>query len=132
MAKTLKNTFCFCGSTKIYEQCCAPFHFGLKNAQTAEELMRSRYSAYVQKLDQYIQKTWHPSSRPVVIENAEPHLKWLGLTIVQTYSCSDTEAYVEFVACYRVGGGPAQKMQELSRFVYEQEQWFYIDGSFVE
>ena len=37
-------------------------------------------------------------------------------------------AIVEFVARYRLGGGRAQRQHETSRFVRENDRWFYRDG----
>ena len=42
---------CPCGSGKPYAACCGPLHAGEKPAPTAEALMRSRYAAYVLKLE---------------------------------------------------------------------------------
>ena len=39
---------CPCSSGQTYNDCCAPFHRHESLPQTAEQLMRSRYSAYVQ------------------------------------------------------------------------------------
>jgi peptide deformylase len=56
----LKNP-CPCGSGKEYDQCCQVFHKGHlpKNALL---LMRSRYSAYVLNIPDYIIETTHPAS----------------------------------------------------------------------
>jgi len=45
----IDNQMCPCGSQKTYESCCGNFHSGLALPETAEELMRSRYSAYVKQ-----------------------------------------------------------------------------------
>ena len=37
---------CPCGSGTAYDGCCGRLHRGAAQALTAEELMRSRYSAY--------------------------------------------------------------------------------------
>jgi SEC-C motif-containing protein len=39
---------------------------------------------------------------------------------------------VEFVARFRVGGGSAQRMRELSRFLRVDGRWFYLDGDVGE
>ena len=54
---------CPCGSLQSYERCCQRWHEG-EAAPGAEALMRSRYAAYVLKLDAYLLATWHPSTRP--------------------------------------------------------------------
>ena len=88
--------------------------------------MRSRYSAYVLQLEPYLLASWHASTRPASVE-FEPATKWLGLTVKSATETGDT-AQVEFVARYKVGGGSAVRMHELSRFVREDGRWYYIDG----
>ena len=89
--------------------------------------MRSRYSAYVLGLDEYLMGTWHPSTRPATLNlAAAPQPKWLGLE-VKAHTESGNSATVEFVARCRVGGR-AQRMHELSRFLREDARWYYVDG----
>jgi SEC-C motif-containing protein len=89
--------------------------------------MRSRYSAYVLGLEDYLLATWHTSTRPAALKLAsEAPPKWLGLEI-KARSSSDDTATVEFVARCRVGGR-AQRMHETSRFVREDGCWYYLDG----
>ena len=89
--------------------------------------MRSRYSAYVLGLEDYLLATWHASTRPAALnlgDGTPP--KWLGLE-VKAHTAGDDGATVEFVARCRVGGR-AQRMHELSRFLREDGRWFYVDG----
>ena len=51
---------CHCGSGQSYESCCAPYVTGAEQAPTAEALMRSRYSAYVEHAIDYLGETLHP------------------------------------------------------------------------
>lgn len=99
--------------------------------------MRSRYSAYVVGLESYIQQTWHASTRANALEQdgTKTSTKWLGLTIEQAYASKNhpnSEAFVQFTARYKIGGSSAIRMRELSRFVCEEQQWFYIDGVFLD
>lgn len=91
--------------------------------------MRSRYSAYVLKLEDYLLATWHASTRPAYLKLAtqQPAPTWLGLNVKRHENHGD-HAIVEFVARLRYGGGSAQRMHEISRFVREDGRWFYIDG----
>ena len=89
--------------------------------------MRSRYSAYVLGLREYLLVTWHDSTRPQVLE-MEPATRWLGLDVKQHVVTGVDTAEVEFVARYRIGGGSAVRLQEHSRFVWEQGRWFYLDA----
>ena len=86
--------------------------------------MRSRYSAYVLGLIDYLVATWHPSTAPGDLE-LQP-IKWLSLEVLHAECISDA-GVVEFVARCKVNGR-AERMHELSRFVREQGRWYYIDG----
>lgn len=89
--------------------------------------MRSRYSAYVLGLEDYLLATWHNSTRPAALNlSAGPRPKWLGLQ-VETQVHGDDAATVEFVARCKVGGR-AQRLHETSRFVREEGCWYYVDG----
>jgi SEC-C motif-containing protein len=122
-------THCTCGNPRPYGDCCGRFHAG-EAANTAQKLMRSRYSAYMLQLEDYLLATWHPLTRPVALSLAEADTtRWLGLDI-RSQQETFNSARVEFIARYRVGGGPVQKLHEISRFVREDERWFYLDGEF--
>lgn len=98
---------------------------------TAEDLMRSRYTAYTLGHESYLLATWHHSSRPKSLELAnQPAHKWLGLTIKHHKQNAPDEAMVEFVARYKVNGR-ARRLHETSRFVKTGKQWFYIDGEII-
>ncbi len=90
--------------------------------------MRSRYSAYVLGLLDYLLATWHASSAPGDLEL--PPVKWLGLEVRHAQTAGDA-GLVEFVARCKEGGR-AQRLQETSRFVCEDGRWYYIDGQMTE
>jgi SEC-C motif domain protein len=73
-------------------------------APTAEALMRSRYSAYVLGLHGYLLDTWHPSTRPAVIDADPPGLRWLGLQVRNCVELSTDHSTVEFIARSKLGG----------------------------
>ena len=120
---------CPCQSARSYEACCGRYHAGALHlhAPTAEALMRSRYSAFVLGLTDYLLATWHASTRPASLEPNEPGLKWLGLEIKRHQLDDADHARVEFVARSKLGGR-AHRLHELSRFVREDGRWFYVDG----
>jgi SEC-C motif-containing protein len=95
----------------------------------AEALMRSRYSAYVLKLEDYLLATWHPDTRPAALDLAADGNKWLGLEVKNYTQESPDDATVEFVARYKVAGR-AYRLHETSRFVCIAGRWFYRDGEF--
>ena len=90
--------------------------------------MRSRYSAYVLGLIDYLLATWHPSTAPGELEL--PPVKWLGLEVRHTEAAGDA-GVVEFVARSKAGGR-AERMEETSRFVRQEGRWLYIDGQFPQ
>ena len=125
-------TPCPCGHADSYASCCGPLHQGVP-AATAEQLMRSRYSAYVLKREDYLLASWHADTRPRALDLAlqQPVPSWLGLD-VKRHQSTDDEATVEFVARLRYGGGKAQRLHEISRFVREQGRWYYVDGTMLD
>lgn len=94
-------------------------------------MMRSRYSAYVLKLEAYLLATWHETTRPASLGLAEDNGKWLGLEVKNHVQESADSATVEFVARYKVGGR-AHRLHEISRFVREDGRWYYVDGQFED
>jgi SEC-C motif domain protein len=120
---------CPCGSGSPYEDCCGRYHHGPLQwqAPTAQALMRSRYSAYVLGLHDYLLGTWHASTRPASMEPDPPGLKWLGLEVKTVRQQDSVRATVEFVACSKLAGR-ARRLHETSRFVREGGHWFYVDG----
>ena len=112
-----------------YAACCARYHTGPLHlrAPTAEALMRSRYSAFVLDITDYLLATWHPSTRPARIEPNPTGLKWLGLELRRHALRDADHATVEFVARSKLAGR-AQRLHETSRFEREGGRWFYLDG----
>ena len=120
---------CPCGRPAAYADCCGRYHAGPLHLQApdAEALMRSRYSAYVRELADYLQQTWHPSTRPAEPLHFEPGLRWLGLEVKRHRAIDAEHAEVAFVARSKLGGR-AHRLAETSRFVREGGRWFYVDG----
>jgi SEC-C motif domain protein len=112
--------------TVDYADCCQPYHQGLRVAPTAEALMRSRYAAFALKDAAYIRATWHASTRPAIMDFAAGQ-EWMSLQ-VRAVSVSGDSATVEFVARSLIGGS-SHALAEVSRFVRERGQWFYVDGA---
>lgn len=88
--------------------------------------MRSRYSAYVLHLLDYLMATWHPATAPGVLDL--PTVDWLGLSVAHTATQGDS-GVVEFVAKYKENGRVRQ-LHEVSRFAREEGRWLYVDGQF--
>ena len=96
-------------------------------APDAEALMRSRYSAFVLERADYLRATWHASKRPSTIR-FDAGVKWLGLEVRDFKVIDADHAEVEFVARQRDTSGRAVRLHERSRFVREDERWYYVDG----
>ncbi|SFB86016.1 SEC-C motif-containing protein [Marinospirillum celere] len=121
---TQPNHFCPCSSNKDYGLCCQPLHEG-EAARTPEQLMRSRYTAYVLQLSDYLLATWHPDTRPEQLDlSSSPD--WQGLDIV-SYSQQGTQGRVHFKAWYQGGKGP-ECIEEESRFIKQKGRWYYLNG----
>lgn len=129
MPKPVIKIDCPCGSGALYQDCCEPYHLSLA-APSAEKLMRSRYSAYVLGLEEYLLDTWHPSTRPQYLNLANDRTKWLGLE-VKRFEPNDESAIVEFIARYKTNS-KAEKLHETSRFKRIAQRWFYVDGEFED
>lgn len=121
---------CPCGGQ--YQRCCEPFHNDQSTPSTAEQLMRSRYSAYALGLVDYLVATLHPTQRsPGLRESLKQScrsMNWVKLTIVRCEHGNedDREGLVEFRALYRAD--EVGLLHESSRFVKESGRWFYLDG----
>jgi len=118
---------CPCGSEKDFSECCGKYLSGGAKAKTAEQLMRSRYSAYVKENESYLKNTWHPDTQPETIE-FEPDIKWTRLRIKNTEKggADDEQGTVEFIATYK-NNGRAFQLHEISRFVRSNGEWVYLD-----
>jgi len=123
---------CPCGSTKAFKDCCEGFISGIKLPQTAEELMRSRYTAYGLKDIDYILDTHDPETRLdsyADIEEWVASIHWTGLEIISTEKGreEDQKGKVHFKAHYNQNG-KAECIQENSSFRKVGQKWLYVSG----
>ncbi|WP_433333317.1 YchJ family protein [Spirillospora sp. CA-294931] len=120
---------CPCGLPSSYRDCCGRVHRGQAAASTAEQLMRSRFSAFVKQDAGYLLRSWHPATRPPVV-GFERGLRWRDLEIVATTGGSPfhTEGTVEFRARY-IQDGRDGELHELSSFVRHEGAWVYLKGT---
>lgn len=121
----MQDDLCPCGTDNLFQDCCGAIHAGLKEAETAEQLMRSRYSAFVKEDGDYLLHSWHKLTRPSSID-FDNNTKWLGLKITSTKAglSQDSEGWVSFVARYKVGG-KAERITENSYFTRLEGRWVY-------
>ena len=136
------------GAPLLYQDCCQPYHDGLLNneadgikAETAERLMRSRYSAFVLVKPNYIVKTTLPAQQALLdihsIESWAKETNWAGLEIVaHTPKLGKRHAQVEFKAYFNVSDNEDDGLQahhELSAFVKVTDKanndarWYFLD-----
>ena len=121
---------CPCGGTED-ALCCGPLHRGERPADTAEALMRSRFSAFAVGAADYLLRSWDPDSRPGALE-LDDTIVWRRLQIVDTEAGGpdDATGIVEFRAQY-LQDGRRQILHERSRFRRGCDgAWRYVDGVF--
>ncbi|WP_421259982.1 YchJ family protein [Aeromonas sp. 600774] len=120
---------CPCGSTLSLELCCGSLHRGAP-AQTPVQLMRSRYSAFVLGLGEYLVHSWHPAHLGGLTgeELSRIDTRWDGLEIIASQGDPEDESgMVEFKAWF-LEGNERHCLHERSRFVRYQGRWVYTEG----
>jgi len=128
---------CPCGLPAAYDACCGRFIAGPRHAETAEQLMRSRYTAYVKGAVDYLIVTTTIASRAgidrVALVAYCRTLRGISLKILGTVAGGPIELHgvVEFAATLRAGGRKFVQ-RERSRFVVEDGRWVYVDGELGE
>ncbi len=129
---------CYCGSGKAFSSCCEPLICGSAFAQTPEQLMRSRYSAYCHHNNNaqcydYILQTYHSKARSehslADIADFAKAVRFIGLKIISAKGL--TTKQVHFVASYLVGD-KLELLDEVSDFELEQGKWMYCSGVLTE
>jgi SEC-C motif-containing protein len=129
------NEQCACGSGRSYAECCEPFITGASQPATAEQLMRSRYTAYTKCESTYLRETLAPERRhefdKAGVEAWSKQSEWLGLEILKIKGGTETDrkGVVEFNARYATGGKKLEH-HEVAEFRRDSEKgrWFFVDG----
>lgn len=128
---------CHCGLSQNFEQCCEPIITGEKLAETAEQLMRARYSAYVEANTDFLHDSLHPESRDDFdadsTEKWASSSSWIALKILggKAGKRNDRAGTVEFTASYEDADGRKIDHSERSHFKKEDDQWFFCDGQAI-
>ena len=115
---------CPCNPSKLYADCCQKAHINIKSVTTPEELMRSRYSAFVMANIDYLLKSHHSKTRPSNSEKKEilawtKSVEWVKLDVLKS-----TENTVEFKAFFYENGS-LNVIHENSFFVKQNNYWVY-------
>lgn len=123
------NEICLCGSGLAYEECCELYHAGQQRPATAENLMRSRFTAYAKRNAEYLLASWDACKRPASIDFSKETAVWQRLQIISCKKggAKDSKGIVEFKAFYNQDGEDCF-MHEISRFIRTAGYWQYLDG----
>ena len=127
---------CPCKSGKTFGECCGPIIAGTAKAETAEELMRARYSSYVTGDIQFLKTSATKAVQEEFDESASKawsaSAKWHGLEVIKTEGGQkdDATGTVEFRALYSANNEFCNH-HEVSSFVKEADGWKFADGEFV-
>lgn len=119
---------CYCKSNLKYANCCQPYLEKKDFARTPEQLMRSRYSAFVTHDMQYIYETM-AQSKVFTSQNIPAPLKWINLEVLNSSDHSDV-GYVEFKAYY-LDHDRLNCLHEKSSFVKLDGRWIYQAGDLI-
>lgn len=124
---------CPCGSGNAFPICCEPFLSGQEIPDTAEKLMRSRYSAYVHQNIDYLKQTLWPKYQPgfdaIATASWAASSHWTGLTVLahEKGQAEDRDGTVLFEAKY-LSAGTLHTHRELSRFRKKAGRWYYVEA----
>lgn len=122
---------CPCQSGKSYTDCCQPFHLHQMIPDSAEKLMRSRYTAYTQVNIPYIVETTVPAQQALLDQPAMQlwgeETDWAGLEIITHQPfVSKIHSWVEFKAFFNIENG-IDAYHERSLFVLISGRWYFVD-----
>lgn len=127
----MSSAICPCGSGNLLDGCCGRYHAG-QPAPCAEALMRSRYSAYVLGLVDYLLDTTLPAQKTGLDRDAigrwSAQSTWLGLEVegAELIGGQPEHAFVTFTARWHDADGE-HSHRERSAFVQHDGRWYFID-----
>jgi SEC-C motif-containing protein len=126
LPKPQPGTPCPCGSGKLFEACCEPILKDLRRPATAEELMRSRFTAHVAQDHAYLHRTYAATRRlPLPKEEEGQAMQWTRLVVhAHEPGRSPDHAFVDFSAFF-VDETGEHAIDEKSEFHREGDQWLY-------
>ena len=118
------SAWCPCGGGR-YDSCCAPYLRREAWPATAEQLMRSRYSAFTLGDAEHLLRTWHPRTRPESLRLDDRD--WTGLDVTELVDGGEDDqmGIVGFDAHW-VAGRERGRQSERSAFVRRGGRWFYL------
>lgn len=128
----MSETTCPCGGLPTgaaLGRCCGPALDGEAWPETAEALMRSRYTAFALLNTDHLFRTWHPKGRPTQVI-ADPQTTWVRLEVLDTADggADDSEGIVEYRAHYCDPDG-AGVLAERAHFARRAGRWVYTGSA---
>ncbi|PWK50113.1 YchJ family protein [Pleionea mediterranea] len=121
---------CYCGSKIAFSVCCLPVIERTKKPENAEQLMRSRFSAFCTHNGDYLFETHHPQYRTGLtaakLTLSAKQTQWINLDVVSHNHLGEQESSVHFKAWF-IEGGILRCMEENSKFISIDGQWFYCE-----
>lgn len=125
------NQSCPCGSGSTFNECCEPIINSTRESETAEQLMRARYSAFVTGAIDFIVSSTHSRTQKEIdmtfIREWSQSSTWHGLEILESKDIDENKAIVSFEARY-TQNGQEQRHREKSLFEREDGQWRFVTG----
>lgn len=127
------NSLCPCGLNQKLDNCCGPIIAGDNQANSPEQLLRSRYVAYSTGNIKYIEKTMKGSAaKDFNAESAKiwaESITWLSLDVKRSFldPKDPTKGYAEFSVHFKDQVGKVQRIHEISEFTQIDGQWFYTN-----
>jgi len=129
----MNSTPCLCGSNISFDSCCGRFLTKTEKTDTAEQLMRSRFTAFCLNDHQYLADTHHPNKRQPhksnELDSSQTKTIWIKLDIHHTIDGlhHNNTGKVQFSATFNEQG-EFFELLETSSFIKEKGQWMYVDG----
>lgn len=124
---------CPCGTGKTLAKCCLPYIQGKAKPATAEDLLRSRYTAFTRGDVDYILNTHHSRTRadikPDEVESWAKNSEWLGFRLLgkEAGDAKDEQGTVMFHVQYRADGKVNDHFEQ-SLFEKENGEWRFVDA----
>jgi len=124
---------CPCESKLTFDRCCEPILAGKRLPETAEKLMRSRFTAYSLGREDYLAATTCAAEREKLdVEELGRYcrtVKCISLRILETEAGGkDDETGVVLFHAKLLINGKRMLHREKSRFIREEGKWTYVDG----
>jgi len=142
-----KDAGCPCGRERAYDACCGRLHDGASTTEvTPEDVMRARFTAYVQKRCEYIVTSTHDDSKDMArnnlladAEQTVARIRFLKFRVKRTTPASETDgdAYVTYEADFDKGAKKAKISRTKAKTLAERArlrkdavtgEWKFVDA----